>query len=92
MIAVAITAGVLFLVKPPESRFRRVDVFYRNADGSVRAIEHMAFDLTVPADRFHGFPDGKTRFSEAVSRLQATKAEYRITSPRGFKPDGTPIP
>src|SRR3954452_19476326 len=75
MIAVAASAVVLLLFKPPESRSRHVEVFYRNANGSIRAIEHMRFNLDAPVDRSHGFPDGKTKYSQAVARLKASKAE-----------------
>jgi hypothetical protein len=92
MIAVAVSAVVLLLFKPPESHFRYVEVFYRNANNSIKAIEHMIFDLDAPDDWSHGFPDGKTKYSQEVARLKASKAEYRITSPRGFKLNGTPIP
>ncbi len=95
MILVAVVAIALFLLRSdssrPGPRYRLIEVFDRNPDGSIGSIGRQRLDLDDPADDFHGTPDGETRFREIIARLNASKAEYRVTSPRGFRPNGDPI-
>ena len=95
LILVAIAAVALCIVKLnwPESRsrYRMIEAVHSGVDGSLNSGQHWCLDLDSPVDDFHGTPDGKTRFREIIARLKANKAEYKVTSPRGFRPDGEPI-
>jgi len=76
MVAVAVAALVLLILKPNGPRYRHVEVFHRDTKGSITHVEMMRFDLDAPVDQFHGFPDGKTTFNQQVAHLRAIKAEY----------------
>ena len=94
MALVAVAAVVVLVIKltlPAAPRYRFIEVFHRKPNGSPGAVEMMGFDLDAPADNFHGLPDGATQYRKMVARLKASKAEYRITRPRGFQIDGRPI-
>jgi hypothetical protein len=92
---VGVTGAALFFARafwfPEETGYRHVEVIHRNADGSIGAISHWGFDLNAPASDMQGLQDGLTRFRERIADLQARKAEYKVTCPRGFRINGDPI-
>jgi hypothetical protein len=95
LILVEVTGTALFFAKafwfPEESGYRHVEIIHRHAEGSIGVISICDFDLNSPPSEMQGKKDGLTRFRELIADLQARKAEYRVTCPRGFQSNGDPI-
>jgi len=107
LVAIAAVALLFFpkptppLAPPPlpaKPDFRLVKIIQRNPDGSLKAITESVFDLNLPYyERTVTQWDersnkrGAVGYRKLLESLEASKVEYRITKPKAFTGNGTPI-
>ena len=88
---------------PPWLRY--IEVYWRNPDGSVATIYTRGYRYMTPPDAHDGpseagsfrhrtdprFPGEVGSLHKTIADAEAAKLGYRVTIPRAFAGDGTPI-
>ena len=89
-----VSAVILPKLRPPAPpRYRYLEVYYREPDGTLAGIrrESFTFEGSDWRGSTHRRPDQDNTLHGAIEQAKAAGMDYRLTAPRGWDGHGRPI-